>query len=77
MRAIKDIEKLTKGNLDVKQLDLDLGSLRKWQHTPKNGVRVPVNAGAYLKRLEEQGLLLFDPSTRPSQIAMKMMEESV
>ena len=35
--AVKDIEILTGDNLDIKPLNIDLGSMRQFVHTPKEG----------------------------------------
>ena len=43
LQAMKDIEKLTGGNLDIKPLNIDFNSMRKFVHTPKEGIRVPMN----------------------------------
>lgn len=74
-RSIKDIEKLTKTNLDIKSIDLDVGAMRKLQHTPKNGVSVPIDTAVIMQQLDEKGFLLFNPNMRPSQVARKKIEE--
>lgn len=36
--SVKDIEKFTGGNLDIKPLQVDLTGMRKFVHTPKHGI---------------------------------------
>ena len=40
LQAVKDIEKLTGDNLDIKPLNMDIGAMRQFVHTPKEGIRV-------------------------------------
>ena len=39
----KDIERLTGGNLDIKPLNIDFNAMRSFVHTPKDGIRVPMD----------------------------------
>ena len=41
LQAVKDIEKLTGGNLDIKPLNMDLGAMKPFLHTPKDGIILP------------------------------------
>ena len=50
--AVKDIEKLTGGNLDVKPLNIDLNTMRKFVHTPKEGIRAPFDTDKVVAKLE-------------------------
>ena len=64
--AQKDIEKLTKGNLDIKQLIVDIGAMRRFVHTPKNAIRAAFDTVPYQDCLQEKGFLLFNPNDRPT-----------
>lgn len=46
--AAKDIEKLTGSKLDIKLLEINTGTMRKFVHTPKEAVRVPFDTVPYL-----------------------------
>ena len=50
--AVKDIERLTGGNLDIKPLGIDLNQMRKFVHTPKEGIRVPMDTDKVIAKLE-------------------------
>ena len=50
--AVKDIEKLTGGNMDIKPLTIDISSMRKLVHTPKEGIRVPLDTDKVIAKLE-------------------------
>ena len=73
--AIKDIEKLTSGHLDIKPLNLDMNTMRRFVHTPKNGVRLPLDVSPFMNSLSSKGFLLFDPSNRPAQVYSKLENE--
>ena len=49
--AVKDIEKLTGGNLAIKPLNMDLNSMRKFVHTPKEGIRAPMDTEELMGKL--------------------------
>jgi len=49
--AVKDIVKLTESHLDVKPLELNLSTMRKFVPTPKNGVKVPRELNAMIGSL--------------------------
>ena len=66
--AIKDIEKLTGDHLDVKPLELDLGNMRKYVHTPKNGVKIPMDLISMVEGLQSDGFLVISPENRPAQV---------
>ena len=59
--AIKDIEKLTGGHLNIKQLDVDIGAMRPLIHTPKNGIKLPLDTLNLQNGLDDSGFLLFSP----------------
>ena len=75
LMAIKDIEKLTSSNLDIKPLDFNMNEMRRFVHTPKNGVRVPVDVAPFMSTLSQKGFLLFDPTGRPAQVISKIEKE--
>ena len=73
--AIKDIEKLTSGNLDIKPLSMDVNEMRRFVHTPKNGVQVPMDVAPIMGRLSSKGFLLFDPTSRPAHVYGKLVKQ--
>ena len=48
MLAVKDIEKLTGGNLNLKPLDIDLHQMRAFVHTPKDGITMPIDTANFI-----------------------------
>ena len=62
LMAVKDIEILTGDNLDIMPLNIDLGSMRQFVHTPKEGFRVNMDTTTYMETLGDRGFLMFDPS---------------
>ena len=72
--ATKDIQKLTAGNLDIKALNVDIGGMRRFVHTPKNAVRVPIDDALHVDKLQEGGQLLFNPTERPTFKLFKRLE---
>ena len=48
MLAVKDIEKLTGGNLDLKPLDIDLTQMQRFVHTPKDGIKIPIDTDNFI-----------------------------
>lgn len=72
--AIKDIEKLTSGNLDIKPLSMDVNEMRRFVHTPKNGVEVPMDVAPIMHSLSSKGFLLFDPTSRPAHVYGKLVK---
>ena len=59
--AVKDIEKLTGGHLDIKPMDVDLGIMKPLVHTPKSGIKLPLDAINMSSALDDKGFLLFSP----------------
>jgi len=51
---------------------MDVMTMRRFVHTPKNGVQVPVDVAPFMGALCEKGFLLFNPSNRPAQIIGKL-----
>ena len=62
--------------MDIKALNVDLRTtMRPFVHTPKNGVRMPMDTTAFMRTLEEKQFLLFDPKARPTEKLNKLMED--
>ncbi len=61
LQAIKDIQKLTGSNLDIAPLEIDVTMMRQFVHTPKNGVKIPMDTSQIIKQLRAEGRLEFEP----------------
>ena len=72
--AIKSIEMIMKGNLDIKPLNLNISAMRKFEHTPKNGIRVPCDSGFSLNMLKNDGFIIFNEEDRPVQKAISHIQ---
>ena len=53
LQAVKDIEKLTGGNLDIKPLDVDLNGMKPFLHTPKDGIIMPIETNQFYSYLKD------------------------
>ena len=53
LQAVKDIEKLTGGNLDIKPLNVDLGTMKPFLHTPKDGIILPIDTNQFYGQLKD------------------------
>lgn len=73
--AVKDIEKLTGGHLDIKPLAADLSQMRPLVHTPKNAIRLPIDTVNLQHGLHDSGFLLFGPMSRPTNTVFKKLED--
>ena len=73
--AIKDIEKLTGGHLDVKLSPMDPSQMRQFVHTPKNGVKVPLELNTMIDSLENDGFLVISPENRPAQVVARLVDQ--